>query len=321
MKENKSIHLLLFLLFLVACNSGNSGDVIEESGTIESTNIILSAQSSGQIEKVFFDEGDLVKAGDTILIIDHEIFEIKLLQAVAQEKGAKAKLDLAVTGARDEDIALAKEHLVQARSNYEVAKSDLARMEKLYNEKVITKKQFEDIESKYTISKSRLNAAEENLLKVQNISRPEEIIQIRSNHENAKANVALIEKQIKDSHIISPINGFIVENYMELGELVNMGTALIKISDLSRVELTVYVNEENLGKVKLGQTAEVTTDSFKDKSYEGKVIFISPEAEFTPKNIQTKDERTKLVFAVKIEILNPDFELKSGMPADAKIKI
>ncbi|MDX1699716.1 MAG: efflux RND transporter periplasmic adaptor subunit [Melioribacteraceae bacterium] len=320
MKKN-SAFLIAVILLLAACNSGNREDVIEESGTIESTNIILSSQSSGQIEKIFFDEGDLVKSGDTIFIVEHEILDIKLIQAEAQEKAARARLDLAVTGAREEDIALANEQLVQAESNFEVANNDLLRMKKLYDEQVITKKQFEEIESKYIISKSRLNAAKENLMKVQNISRPEEIIQIRSNHENAKAQVDLIKKQIKDTHILSPINGFIVEKYMEIGELVNKGAAMVKLSDLSRMELTVFVNEENLGKVKLGQIAEVMTDSYKDKSYEGKVIYISPEAEFTPKNIQTKDERTKLVFAVKIEILNPDFELKSGMPADARINI
>ena len=96
-------------------------------------------------------------------------------------------------------------------------------------------------------------------------------------------------------------------------------SSLVKISDLTNVELYIYVSELELGKIKLGQKAEVSVDAFKDKKFEGKVTYISPEAEFTPKNIQTKDERTKLVFAVKIELPNPDFGLKSGMPADAKI--
>jgi HlyD family secretion protein len=103
--------------------------------------------------------------------------------------------------------------------------------------------------------------------------------------------------------------------------MLSMMTSLFKVSDLSQVELVVYASEEDLGKVKLNQRAEIKTDSYEDKIYEGKVIYISPEAEFTPKNIQTKDERTKLVFAVKIKIPNPDFELKAGMPADAKIQL
>jgi len=98
-----------------------------------------------------------------------------------------------------------------------------------------------------------------------------------------------------------------------------MLSSLAKITDLSIVELVIYVPENVLGKIKTGQKAEITTDSYAGKVYEGKVIFISPEAEFTPKNIQTKDERTKLVFAVKIEVPNPNNELKAGMPADAKV--
>jgi HlyD family secretion protein len=98
-------------------------------------------------------------------------------------------------------------------------------------------------------------------------------------------------------------------------------SSLVKISDLSKVDLVIYVSEEELGLVKQGQKVDVTVDSFKDKVFSGTVVFISPEAEFTPKNIQTKDERTKLVFAVKIKIDNPAFELKPGMPADAEIKL
>jgi HlyD family secretion protein len=96
-------------------------------------------------------------------------------------------------------------------------------------------------------------------------------------------------------------------------------SALFKVSDLSTVELTVYINEPNLGKVKLGQSVEIYGDTFPGKAYEGNVVFISTEAEFTPKTIQTKEERTKLVYGVKIKIPNDDFELKSGMPVDAKI--
>ena len=108
---------------------------------------------------------------------------------------------------------------------------------------------------------------------------------------------------------------------VESARITSMMSSLFKVSNLSKIDLIIYVSEEELGKVKLGQKADITTDSYPDKMYEGKVIYISPEAEFTPKNIQTKDERTKLVFAVKIRANNPDFQLKSGMPADAVIHL
>ena len=321
MKRVDLIIILIFAIIIAGCGNGENDNYIEESGTIETTNIILSAQVGGQVTQIFSNEGDKTEKGDTLLIIDHDILSIKLRQAIAGENAAKAKLDMAISGARSEDISLANEQFNQAQLNYNLALSDFNRMKNLLEEQAITQKQFDDVQARYNIAESQLNSAKENLKKIKNISRPEEIAQIKANYENAHANVELIKKQITDSHIISPIDGFVVDRFVELGESINYGSSLLKISDLTIVELVVFINEENLGKVKLGQSAEITTDSYSDKVYAGKVIFISPEAEFTPKNIQTKDERTKLVFAVKIEVPNTDFELKAGMPADAKIKL
>lgn len=321
MKKINQIIILFFAIIIAGCGNGEDNNYIEESGTVETTNIILSAQLGGQVTQIFSDEGDLTEKGDTLLIIDHDILSIKLRQAIAGANAAKAKLDMAISGARSEDISLANEQFNQAQLNYNLALSDFDRMKNLLEEQAITQKQFDDIKTRFNIAESQLNSAKENLKKIKNISRPEEIAQIKANYENAHANVELIKKQISDSHIISPINGFVVDRFVELGESVNYGSSLFKVSDLSIVELVVFINEENLGKVKLGQSVEITTDSYSDKVYDGKVIFISPEAEFTPKNIQTKDERTKLVFAVKIEVPNTDFELKAGMPADAKIRV
>ncbi|HET55123.1 MAG TPA: HlyD family efflux transporter periplasmic adaptor subunit, partial [Ignavibacteria bacterium] len=161
--------------------------------------------------------------------------------------------------------------------------------------------------------------AHENYNKVKKIFRQEEIDQARANLNKAIAGVDLLKKNIRDSYVISPINGFLVKTFVERGESVTPMSSLFKVSDLDIVELVIYVSTLELGYVKLGQRAEVTIDTYKDKIYEGKVTYISPEAEFTPKNIQTKDERTKLVFAVKITIPNEDYDLKPGMPADASI--
>jgi len=321
MKRTKLIVAISLLFVLSSCGNGDNDSFIEESGNIETTNIILSSQASGQIEEVYFDEGDEVKEGDTLLIIDHELQLIKLKQAIAGKNAAKAKLDLAISGARTEDILVSEEQFKQAKLNFELSKADFNRMKNLFDEQAITQKQFDDVETKFNIAESQLNSAKGNLKKIRNFSRPEEITQIEANYQNATANVELIKKQISDSKIIAPINAFVVERYIEIGETVNHGSSVFKLADLSIVELVVYINEENLGKIKLGQSVKIKTDSFKNKEYPGEVVFISPEAEFTPKNIQTKDERTKLVFAVKIEVPNPEFELKAGMPADAKIDI
>lgn len=319
MKLVKFISMVLPLLILFGCGNGNNKDRIEASGNIEATNVIVSSKVSGQVIKLLFDEGQKVNEGDTLIIIDHETLKYQLDQALAGLKSAQAQLSLLREGARKEDVKQAEEGLNQAKTNFELAEKDLERMTDLYNSKSITKKQFDDATARFSISKAQLISAEENFKKIKNFARPEELKQAEANVERQKAAVDLIQKQIRDCYVITPTSGFVVKKFVEQGETVSPMSSLFKISDLSNVKLVIYVSEEELGRVKLNQTADVSVDAFPDKKYSGKVIYISPEAEFTPKNIQTKEERTKLVFEVKVQIDNPDFELKPGMPADAVI--
>lgn len=306
-------------LLIFACSGNNRNSIIEESGTIEATESVISSQVAGKIIKIIKDEGAQATTGDTIVIIDHEALDIQRKQMIANREIAKAQLDLLIIGARREDINQAQQMLNQAEVNFETAKSDKERMDNLYKANTITQKQHEDATARFDIAQAQLNSAKENFYKIKNIARPEEITQARANYQKAEAVVESINKNIRDCYVTSPMNGFVVKKFVELGETVSMLSSLFKLSDLSKTKVTIYVSETEIGKIKLGQKAEIKVDSFPDKSFEGKVIYISPEAEFTPKNIQTKDERTKLVFAVKIEIPNPKQELKTGLPADVKI--
>ncbi|MBK7379082.1 MAG: efflux RND transporter periplasmic adaptor subunit [Ignavibacteriales bacterium] len=306
-------------LFLISCSSSDEKSFIEASGTIESTNIIVSARTAGNIQKLNFSEGAKVNAGDTILIIDHELLDIQLRQAIASKDVTDAQLKLMLSGARKEDINQAEQNLNQAKINFELADRDKMRMQNLYDSKSITQKQYEDAMARYDLMTAQYNAAQQNFNKVKKIFRQEEIDQAKANLNKSIAGVDLLKKNIRDSYVLSPINGFLIKTFIENGETVSPMSSLFKVSDLDVVELVIYVSEEELGLIKLGQKSEVTIDTYKDKVYEGKVTYISPEAEFTPKNIQTKDERTKLVFAVKIEIPNDNYDLKPGMPADAKV--
>lgn len=312
---------LLLLLFFTSCSSNDHLKSIEASGTIEATNIVISSKTAGNVLSIKFPQGTKVNAGDTIIIIDHELLDIQLLQAIAAKDAAEAQLNLMLRGARQEDIILAEQNLNQAKINFETAERDKIRMENLYESRSITQKQYEDAIARYDLMSSQYKAAQENLNKVKKIFRQEEITQSKANLNKAIAGVELLEKNIRDCYVTSPINGFIVKTFVEQGESVSPMSSLFKVSDLDVVELVIYVSTEEHAYVKLGQDAVVTIDAFKDKVYEGKVTYISPEAEFTPKNIQTKDERTKLVFAVKITIPNKDYDLKAGMPADAVIKL
>ena len=308
---------LLVLLF-ISCN-GNNQSRIDASGNIEATNIVVSSQAAGKVIKILKDEGNKVDKGDTVIIIDPETYKLKLDEALASKEYVQAQYKLLKVGARSEDIKQAEDNLKQAQISFDLAEQDKERMDNLFKSQTITKKQHDDAVANYEIAKSRLNSAKENLDKIKNLARPEELKQAEANLNRAIANVNLLQKNLNDCFVTSPSSGFITKKFVETGETAGMMSSLFQVADLSSVELVIYVSETELGRVKLGQEAEIKVDTYPNKSFEGKVIYISPQAEFTPKNIQTQEERTKLVFAVKIKIDNPDFELKDGMPADASI--
>ena len=309
---------IIIIFSIAACNGSNHGN-IEASGNIEATNIVVSSQVSGKVVQILKDEGAKVNKGDTVIIIDPETYELKLQEALAAKDVAQAQFILLKKGARSEDVNQAEENLQQAKISFELAGKDKERMENLYQSKTITKKQYDDAVANYEINLARLNAAKQNLQKTKNLSRPEELIQAEANLNRAIANVNLITKNLNDCYVTSPSSGFITKKFIEEGETAGMMSSLFQVADLGSVEIIIYVRETELGKVKLGQESEISIDTYPDKTFKGEVIYISPQAEFTPKNIQTKEERTKLVFAVKIKIDNPNFELKDGMPADAVI--
>ncbi|MDZ4711087.1 MAG: efflux RND transporter periplasmic adaptor subunit [bacterium] len=318
----KKIQYLLFILLfavVISCNEKKIENEISASGTVEATDITISSKSVGQISSILVSEGDKVKKDDILLLLDHESLDIQLRQAEAGVEQAEAQLRLLQAGARKEDIRLAQEQVNLTEINLRQAGSEKQRGDDLFYQNVITKQQHEEITTRFDQATNQFNIAKENLKKIKNIVRPEEIASASANLKRSRVSVDLIRYSIEDCTIKSPSEGIVTKKFVEAGEFVTPGASLLNLSDLQTVKLVIYVTEVELGKVKLGQTAEVSIDSYKDKTYKGEVIFISTEAEFTPKNIQTQDERTKLVYAVKIQIPNPEFQLKSGMPADAKL--
>ena len=309
-----------FLTIVIVSCSDNSNNKLEYSGTIESKDLMISSQLPGKVKSIFFDEGDLVKKGDTLAIIDHEKLDLQLAQAKAQKRGIISQIKMLQSGARKEDRNLASEALIQAEANYKVAKTNKDRMTKLFESESITQKQYDEATLGYDVALSMYNSAKQNVLKSKS-ARPEQIEQLMASLDQSEAAISLIEKSISDCYITTPISGQIVNRFIEKSEIVSFLSSLFKVVDLTDSELTIYVNEVDLAHIQLKQDVSINIDAYTDKSFSGNISFISPEAEFTPKNIQTKDERTKLVFAVKVKIDNPDKILKPGMPADAVIRL
>jgi len=301
----KRIISICALIFLVGCSNGNKNE-ISASGTIETTEVTVGAKVGGQIQHLYVDEGAQVKQGDTLLLIDRSDLEIQLAQAVASADAAIAQYTLAVRGAREEDIT-------QAEATLKNAEDDLHRMENLNKESSVSAKQLDDARTRFIVAQQIYDKLKRGL-------RPEEIEAARAHRDQANAAVNAIRKKINDAVVISPSAGVITQKSVEEGEMVLPNGSLFRLSRLEKVHLVIYVTEEELARVKLSQDAKISIDGEPNKTFPGKVIYISSVAEFTPKNVQTKEDRTKLVFGVKIEIPNPDQILKPGMPADALIE-
>ena len=292
---------------------------IEASGTIEATSVQVSSKSSGEILHLDASEGSSVEKGDLLAVIDHSTLDLQLGQARSGVDLARAQLDLVTAGARGEDLAQAREAVNQANETLSSAQEDFQRMESLFKAGAATKKQRDDAESRYTTARAQAASAEQGLKKLENFARPEDVKAALARVNQAVYSVRLLEKSIQDCAVRAPANGVVTEKLVEEGELAAPGTGLYVITDLDTVKLTIYVPETELGNIRLGEKARISIDSRPGAVFPGTVTWISPVAEFTPRDIQTKDERVKLVYAVRIEISNPDGVFKPGMPADAAL--
>ena len=310
-------YLAAACLALAACT--HQTRAIEASGTIEATSVQVSSRSSGEILHLDAAEGARVRRGDLLASIDHAALDIQLGQARSGVDLAKAQLDLLTNGARGEDLAQAKEALNQANETLRNAQEDFQRMDSLFKVNAATKKQRDDAETRFANARAQAGSSEQALLRLQNFARPEDVKAALARVDQAVYAVRLLDKGIQDCTVRSPTDGIVTEKLVEEGELAAPGTGLYVITNLYTVKLTIYVPETDLGNITLGQEARISVDSRPGTNFPGTVTYISPVAEFTPRDIQTKDDRVKLVYAVKIEMPNPQGVFKPGMPADAAL--
>jgi HlyD family secretion protein len=309
---------LLAVLAAAACGNGPEPDVIAASGHVEATDVRLSAKVSGHVEVMTLQEGDKVTAGQEVARIETTDLRLALDAAVAERAQADAERRLRVAGSRAEDIADGEAQVERARADLRGAQDDLGRMEKLLASGSGTDKARDDARTRRDVAAATLESAAERLRKLRAGSRPEEIDAAIARVASADARIAQFRQQIADAVVKTPVDGVVTEKLTEAGELVNRGTALLVVTELARPWLNVYLPEPDLGRIRLGQEAEVVTDAGHQRK--GQVTYVSPQAEFTPKNVQTPEERAKLVYKVKIGLDNADGLFKPGMPAEARLR-
>lgn len=312
--------LLISTLILFGCNQKNT-NIVESTGTIEATQIDIRSEVGGEILKLYFDEGDRVKPSDVLAEIDHEKTDYELKNAQGRVKELTARLSLLQHGYRDQEVQKAKEVLLEAEIQLQDSKREYKRIQELFDNGVASDHEKDRAQTAYNASLKRYERAKKDYEIFHEGFRSEEIAAAQAAKEGAEALVKLIDRRIQDATIDSPARGIISERYVELGEMASPGSLLFSIIDLQDIWIMAYVSEKNLGRVQLGQTGYVFVDSFPKEKFPGKVTYISPEAEFTPKNIQTKEERVKLVYGVKVQVKNDEELLKPGMPADVFIEL
>jgi len=242
------------------------------------------------------------------------------LQAAAELAQAEAGLDLARAGSRSEDIAAARASVAQKKSDADAAQRDFVRAEALFASGSVAAAFRDDAASRRDVTQAALVQAQEVERRTQRGSRPQEIAATRAARDRADARLRAVAQQVSDATIRSPLDGIVSEKLVEAGELVTAGAGLVVLTDLAHPWLTAFVTGEDLPRVRVGSRARVTTDAKGDPGRDGVVASIAPSAEFTPRNVQTRDERARLVYRVRIRLDNADGRFKPGMPADARIE-
>lgn len=270
----------------------------------------------------------------------------------ADLSAAESQLLQLKNGARPQEVQQAHAAVAAAQSQYDQAKKDWDRAQTLYKDDDISTAQFDTFHTRFESTGAALKQAKEQSAlveagprsemiegasaqvararaglkigeanSIETTRREQDITARRSDVERARAQLSLVDTQLADTIAVSPIDGMVLVKAADVGEVLAPGTSVVTVGDIEHPWLRAYVREQDLGRIKVGSQAHVTTDSFPGKIYDGRISFISSEAEFTPKQIQTAEERVKLVYRVKIEIDNPRHELKSNMPADAEILV
>ena len=307
------------LYYFLTQNREQGNPFLKVSGNIEATEVDVGFKVSGRIVTLSVQEGDWIERGKVLAKLDDEDLRQRLALARATLKSAQARLNKLLAGSRPEEIREAEAILQQAQFDFENKEVNYKRMKSLFERGVVPKDTLDNTEAVFKIAKAAVERAKENYQLVKIGPRREDIEDAMAQVEQAKANVKLIETQLSYTTLYSPLSGVVLVKSGEIGEVVNPGTSILTLADIENVWLKAYVPETDLSRVKWGQEVSVTTDLEPQKIYKGKISFISSQAEFTPKQIQTEKERVTLVYRIKIDIPNPQRELKPGMPADGQI--
>ena len=312
--------LVAALAFIILRRAPGGTDTLKVSGTIEVTSVELSFKVGGRLLQRLADEGEMVRTGQVVARLEVDELGEERSNRAAEMRAAQAALADLQAGSRREEIMQAEAVLSRLKADDERQARDLARAEALYAGDIIPMRELDAARTGRDGSAAAVREAEERLRLVRIGPRPDAVRQAQAKTEAAAAGLALADTRLSQGTLTAPLAGLVLAKHAEPGEMLAPGAPVLTIGNMDEVWLRAYIPETELGRVKVGQLARITVDSWPGRTFEGRISFVSPEAEFTPKNVQTEKERVKLVYRIKITLPNPRMELKPGMPADAVIE-
>lgn len=324
--------LMLALAPLAACDRTSATLVNRASGYVEATDVRVSAEVGGRLLEVKVAEGDRVKAGDVVARLDTADAELALRRAAADRDQADAQLALLRAGSRPEDIRQAQAQFQSAQNDVHAASAeldsasaDVERFENLLRANAGSIKQRDDAVTRRDVASARLRASQDRaqaasdvVAKLKAGSRPQEIDAGRARVAAADAQIATLKKAVGDAVVISPVGGIVTSKILDAGEMAAPHAPIAVVTDLDHAWANVYVDERMVPQLRIGQAATILTDA--GQRLNGTITYISPKAEFTPRNVQTAEERSKLVYRIKVSADNRDGVLKTGMPVEAELQ-
>lgn len=291
------------------------------SGIVEATEVDLRSEVAATVARVLFAEGDRVEKGALVCVLDDSKLAAEAAAALAAVKEAEARLAELRAGARAEERERARARVDLEASRLRDAERELRYARELEKSAIGSKDARERAEIAVETAKAALELARRDLDLVLAGAREEEIRAFEAALEAARRRADLARLRVEDAQVRAPLSAIVVRRYVEPGESVVMGALLFTLADLTRVKVKVYVGERDLAALRIGAPAEVTVDGYPGRAFSGRLTRLATEAEFTPKNLQTKEDRVKLVFEAEIEVPNPDGALKPGMPADVRLPL
>ena len=291
------------------------------SGNIEAHESLVSFKMQGRIAELPIEEGQEVQDGALLARLEDADYRQRVRVDEAGVGVRQSNLALTLAGTREQEIKAAEQNMLDARADLEEKQIDADRAQKLFAKDEATAQERDLAETALKRSQAAYAAAQQRYNEAVEGSRKEDIAIAQANLKQAQTNLGLSQVDLGYTVLHSPFSGVITVREAELGEVVAPGTPIVTLADLDHVWLRAYVAETDLGRIRWGQEATITTDTYPGKKYHGRISFISPSAEFTPKSVQTTTERVTLVYRIKIDLDNPNHELKPGMPADAHIAL